>query len=120
MNHIVRGRLLLNVTLAALLLGAVFVLSHDAQNAALPLCGAMLVMSGSLAQGPVMAQWPGLDEGALDRGEDLAITTDYRDVLADLLTSLRRLAPADGGWLQFPDRHSGCVARRGGGEYLRA
>ena len=44
MNHIVRGRLLLNVTLAALLLGAVFVLSHDAQNAALPLCGAMLVM----------------------------------------------------------------------------
>lgn len=48
--------------------------------------GAMLVMSGSLAQGPVMAQWPGLDEGALDRGEDLAITTDYRDVLADLLT----------------------------------
>ncbi len=46
---------------------------------------ALLVMSGSLDQSGVVTRWPGLDAGALDRGEDLAITTDYRDVLAELL-----------------------------------
>jgi uncharacterized protein (DUF1501 family) len=51
--------------------------------------GAMLLMSGSLTAGPVIARWPGLTPDALDRGEDLAITTDYRDVLAEVLT--RRL-----------------------------
>ena len=48
--------------------------------------GAMWVMSGSLTRGGVLGRWPGLDQAALDRGEDLAITTDYRDVLAELLT----------------------------------
>ncbi|NDJ85457.1 MAG: DUF1501 domain-containing protein, partial [Chloroflexi bacterium] len=47
--------------------------------------GVMLVMSGNLAQGPIFANWPGLEAGNLDRG-DLAITTDYRDVLSDILT----------------------------------
>jgi len=50
--------------------------------------GAMLVMGGSVIQTPVVARWSGLNTEALDNG-DLAITTDYRDVLAELLT--RRL-----------------------------
>ncbi|MBE2266795.1 MAG: DUF1501 domain-containing protein [Anaerolinea sp.] len=50
--------------------------------------GAMLVMGGSVIQTPVVARWNGLNTEALDNG-DLAITTDYRDVLAELLT--RRL-----------------------------
>ena len=33
MNHIVRGRLLLNVTIAALLIGVLFILSSSAQAA---------------------------------------------------------------------------------------
>jgi uncharacterized protein (DUF1501 family) len=55
--------------------------------------GAMLVMSGSLAKSPVFAQWPGLTPDKLDRGEDLAITTDYREVLSEvLLTRLKNPA----------------------------
>ncbi|MEO8613225.1 MAG: DUF1501 domain-containing protein [Chloroflexota bacterium] len=49
--------------------------------------GAMLLMSGHLAPSPVFAKWPGMTPDALDRGEDLAITTDYRDVLAELLST---------------------------------
>ncbi|MFN8563175.1 MAG: DUF1501 domain-containing protein [Anaerolineae bacterium] len=47
---------------------------------------ALLVMGGNLAKQNVVANWLGLEGDALDRGEDLAITTDYRDVLAELLT----------------------------------
>lgn len=47
--------------------------------------GVMLVMNGNLSQGPVFARWPGLSEEFLDRG-DLAITTDYRDVLSEILS----------------------------------
>ncbi len=49
--------------------------------------GAMLLMSGNLNKGPVVANWPGLAPDVLDRGEDLAITIDYRDILSELLTS---------------------------------
>ncbi|MGF1505169.1 MAG: DUF1501 domain-containing protein [Anaerolineae bacterium] len=46
--------------------------------------GAMLVMSGSLQADPVVADWPGLDLENLDDG-DLSITTDYRDVLSEII-----------------------------------
>ncbi len=46
--------------------------------------GAMFLMSGNLAQGPVFSHWPGLGAEFLDRG-DLAITIDYRDVLSEIL-----------------------------------
>lgn len=47
--------------------------------------GAMLVMSDNLADnGPVLANWPGLQPENLNRG-DLAITIDYRNVLSDIL-----------------------------------
>lgn len=46
----------------------------------------MLVMGGAVAQQPVIAQWPTLAADTLDRG-DLAITTDYRSVLSDLLVN---------------------------------
>jgi len=44
----------------------------------------MLVMGGAVAGGQVLTQWPGLEPAQLDHG-DLAITTDYRDVLAEVL-----------------------------------
>jgi uncharacterized protein (DUF1501 family) len=46
--------------------------------------GCMLVMGGAVAGGQVLTQWPGLAPANLDAG-DLAITTDYRDVLAEIL-----------------------------------
>ncbi|MBI5961136.1 MAG: DUF1501 domain-containing protein [Chloroflexi bacterium] len=51
----------------------------------------MFVMGGGL-NGGVYARWPGLSDDALDDG-DLAITTDYRDVLAEVLAG-RVLNPA--------------------------
>ncbi|GMV82236.1 MAG: hypothetical protein AMXMBFR7_34200 [Planctomycetota bacterium] len=49
----------------------------------------MMLMGGGLNGGQVFADWPGLAPNELDDG-DLAITTDYRDVLAELIE--RRLA----------------------------
>jgi uncharacterized protein (DUF1501 family) len=51
----------------------------------------MFVMGGGV-NGGVYTRWPGLADDQLDNG-DLAITTDYRDVLAEILT-LRLLNPA--------------------------
>jgi uncharacterized protein (DUF1501 family) len=55
--------------------------------------GAMLLMSGNLTPVPVITRWPGLSLEALDRGEDLAITIDYRDVLSEIIV-LRLNNPA--------------------------
>ncbi|GAB4552579.1 MAG: DUF1501 domain-containing protein [Anaerolineae bacterium] len=53
---------------------------------------AMFVLGGGINGGKVYADWRGLAPEALDEG-DVAITTDYRDVLGELLTS-RILNPA--------------------------
>lgn len=47
--------------------------------------GAIIVMSDNLKPIPVYTNWPTLDPDKLDSG-DLAITTDYRDVLAELIS----------------------------------
>ncbi len=44
----------------------------------------MLALGGHIAGGQVFSNWPGLAPGQLDDG-DLAITTDYRDVVAEIL-----------------------------------
>ena len=46
----------------------------------------MMVMGGHVAQKPVVAQWPTLAPDKLTQGGDLTITTDYRDVLSEILT----------------------------------
>jgi uncharacterized protein (DUF1501 family) len=48
----------------------------------------MFLLGGSVNGGQVFSRWPTLSPEALDDG-DLAITTDYRDVLAEIVT--RRL-----------------------------
>ncbi len=45
---------------------------------------AVLLLGGGVAGGKVHGRWPGLTPDALDHG-DLAGTTDYRDVLGELL-----------------------------------
>ncbi|TAJ19194.1 MAG: DUF1501 domain-containing protein [Planctomycetota bacterium] len=61
---------------------------HVAQNASGGLDhghgNAMLVLGGSVVGGQVHGTWPGLAPAQLDLG-DLAITTDYRDVLGEIL-----------------------------------
>ena len=45
---------------------------------------AVLLLGGGVAGGQVLGRWPGLNAGELDDG-DLAGTTDYRAILAELL-----------------------------------
>lgn len=62
--------------------------------------GAMYVMNGNLnISQPVVAEWPGLNDNFLENG-DLTITTDYRDVLAEIL--LKRTPNTDLSTV-FPD-----------------
>ncbi len=46
---------------------------------------ALFVLGGPVAGGRMYGQWPGLDRGQLFEGRDLALTTDFRDVLAEVL-----------------------------------
>lgn len=43
------------------------------------------VLGGPVAGGRVAGRWPGLREDQLHEGRDLALTTDFRDLLAELL-----------------------------------
>ncbi len=45
----------------------------------------MLLMGGHVVGGKVLGEWPGLGEGSLFGPGDLAVTTDYRDVLAEVV-----------------------------------
>ena len=45
----------------------------------------MFLMGGNLHGSKVHGVWPGLDEGLLIGPGDLAVTTDYRDILAEIL-----------------------------------
>jgi uncharacterized protein (DUF1501 family) len=49
----------------------------------------MMLMGGNVQGGRVHGHWPGLEEGQLFGPGDLAVTTDYRDVLAEVC--LKRL-----------------------------
>jgi uncharacterized protein (DUF1501 family) len=44
----------------------------------------MWVLGGRVAGGKVHGHWPGLDAAALYEGRDLAVTTDFRSVLAEV------------------------------------
>ena len=53
---------------------------------------AMLVLGGNVKGGKVYGKWPGLDREQLWQGRDLAITTDFRDVFAEVVTAPPRRA----------------------------
>jgi uncharacterized protein (DUF1501 family) len=45
----------------------------------------MLLLGGGVKGGKVYGRWPGLDASKLYEGRDLAVTTDFRDVFAEVL-----------------------------------
>jgi uncharacterized protein (DUF1501 family) len=45
----------------------------------------MMVLGGSVAGGKVYGKWPGLEKEQLYEGRDLAVTTDFRTVLSELV-----------------------------------
>ena len=46
----------------------------------------MMVLGGPVQGGKVYGKWPGLERDQLFEGRDLAVTTDYREVLSELVT----------------------------------
>lgn len=46
----------------------------------------MMLMGGNVVGGRIHGQWPGLSDGQLVGPGDLAVTTDYRDVLAEVVS----------------------------------
>ena len=48
--------------------------------------GAMFVIGGGVKGGKVHGTWPGLEREQLYEGRDLALTTDFRSVFADVLS----------------------------------
>lgn len=61
------------------------------------------VLGGGVQGGRVLGRWPGLDGAALHEGRDLAVTTDFRSIVAEVLaqrlglpdTALAQVLP---GW----------------------
>ena len=47
---------------------------------------AMFVLGGQVKGGKVYGKWPGLEDEQLNQGRDLALTTDYRQVLGEVVT----------------------------------
>jgi len=45
----------------------------------------MTVLGGAVRGGHVYGRWPGLEPEQLYEGRDLAVTTDFRDVLGELV-----------------------------------
>ena len=61
---------------------------------------AMMVLGAGVKGGQMLGEWPGLANDALDDRADLAITTDYRHVLAGVMSQHMR---ADNIAALFPD-----------------
>ena len=57
---------------------------------------AMIVAGGPVRGGSIYGQWPGLAPGNLYQERDLAVTTDFRDVFAEVLTEHLGISS---GWL---------------------
>jgi uncharacterized protein (DUF1501 family) len=66
----------------------------------------MMVLGGRVAGGKVYGKWPGLEREQLNEGRDLAVTTDFRAVLSELVSG--QLAQKDIGHV-FPGYTPGAL-----------
>jgi uncharacterized protein (DUF1501 family) len=73
----------------------------------------MLLLGGGVRGGKVYGQWPGLDSSHLYENRDLAVTTDFRDVFAEILSKrmgIQNLAQVFAGYDLDPTRCLGVIA----------
>ena len=72
----------------------------------------MLALGGSVKGGRILGDWPSLERELLYEGRDLAVTTDFRDVFAEVVSGhlgaehLDRIFPGYGG---DPARYRGVL-----------
>jgi uncharacterized protein (DUF1501 family) len=72
----------------------------------------MFLMGGDIKGGQVYSRWPGMSEGQLYEGRDLAVTTDYRSVLSEIMSkhlagsNLKTVFP---GYANDPRQYLGVV-----------
>ena len=74
---------------------------------------AMLVMGGGVNGGKVLGRWPGLDPADRFEGRDVAVTTDFRDLFAEILArhlGARDLADVFPGFTPDPARFPGAIS----------
>ena len=72
----------------------------------------MFVMGGDVKGGKVYGRWPGLNEGQLNEGRDLALTTDFRSVLGEILakhTGVQDLTPVFPGFDNDPGKFTSLI-----------
>ena len=72
----------------------------------------MFVMGGGVKGGKVYTRWPGMDDGQLHDGRDLAVTIDYRSILGEIMTGhlgQRDLKPVFPGFANDPRKFVGLV-----------
>jgi uncharacterized protein (DUF1501 family) len=72
----------------------------------------MFVMGGDVKGGRVYTKWPGLNEDQLNQGRDLAVTTDYRSVLGEIISKHlgdKTLATVFPGFANDPRQHLGIL-----------
>jgi uncharacterized protein (DUF1501 family) len=70
----------------------------------------MFVLGGRVKGGKVYGQWPGLKPDDLNEGRDLALTTDFRDVFAEVAVrhlGAQRPGSIFPGFRVSPDRFRG-------------
>jgi uncharacterized protein (DUF1501 family) len=72
----------------------------------------MFLMGGDVKGGQVYGKWPGLNDHQLNEGRDLALTTDFRSVLGEVLskhTGVADLKPVFPGFDNNPRKFPGLI-----------
>jgi uncharacterized protein (DUF1501 family) len=73
----------------------------------------MLLLGGGVKGGKVYGKWPGLDSSHLYENRDLAVTTDFRDVFAEILEkrmTIARLESVFPGYVLDEKKRLGIIA----------
>jgi len=72
----------------------------------------MFILGGDVKGGRVYGNWPGMNDHQLNEGRDLALTTDFRSVVGEILTmhlAVKDLTPVFPGFDNNPHKFPGLI-----------